>query len=70
MQYLLLQEIDAFHGGGTAPGVVVPEAQRTTIEVIFKLLHIILLMHVLVMINLLNCLIFTIYEVAGTPLRM
>ena len=36
MQYLLLQEIDASHGGGTAPGVVVPEAQRTTIEVIFK----------------------------------
>ena len=36
MQYLLLQEFDASHGGGTAPGVVVPETQRTTIEVIFK----------------------------------
>ena len=36
MQYLLLQKIDASHGGGTAPGVVVPKAQRTTIEVIFK----------------------------------
>ena len=36
MQYLLLQEIDASHGGGITPGVVVPEAQTTTIEVIFK----------------------------------
>ena len=36
MQYLLLQEIDACHGGGTAPWVVVPEAQTTTIEVIIK----------------------------------
>ena len=36
MQYLLLQEIDDSHGDGTAPGVVVPEAQTTTIEVIFK----------------------------------
>ena len=36
MQYLLLQEIDASHGGGIAPDVVVPKAQRTTIEVIFK----------------------------------
>ena len=36
MQYLLLQEIDASHGGGTVPGVVVLEAQRTIIEVIFK----------------------------------
>ena len=36
MQYLLLQEFDASHGGGTAPGVVVPETQRTTAEVIFK----------------------------------
>ena len=74
MQYLLLQEIDASHGGGTAPGVVAPEAQTTTIDVIFKhlsffLFHIIFLMHVLVLINLLNCLIFTIFEFAGTPLR-
>ena len=36
MQYLLLQEIDASQGGGSALGVVVPEAQTTTIEVIFK----------------------------------
>ena len=36
MQYLLLQEIEASHGGGTAPSVVVPKAQTTTIEVIFK----------------------------------
>ena len=36
MQSLLLQEIDASQGGGTAPGVVVPEAQTTMIEVIFK----------------------------------
>ena len=36
MQYLLLHEIDASQGGGTALGVVVPEAQTTTIEVIFK----------------------------------
>ena len=36
MQYLLLQEIDASHGGGTAPGVVVLEAQTTTIEIIIK----------------------------------
>ena len=36
MQYLLLQEIDASQGGGTAPSVVVPKAQTTTIEVIFK----------------------------------
>ena len=36
MQYLLFQEIDASQGGGTAPSVVVPEAQKTTIEVTFK----------------------------------
>ena len=36
MQYLLLQDTDASHGGGTTPGVVVPEARTTTIEVIFK----------------------------------
>ena len=36
MQYLLLQEIDASQGGGTAPGVVVSKAQTTNIEVIFK----------------------------------
>ena len=36
MQYLLLQEIDASEGGGTAPGVVVLKAQTTTIVVIFK----------------------------------
>ena len=36
MQYLLLQDIDASHRGGTTPDVVVPEAQTTTIEVIFK----------------------------------
>ena len=35
MKYLLL-EIDASHEGGTTSGVVVPEAQTTTIEVIFK----------------------------------
>ena len=35
MQYLLLQEIDASHGGGIALGVAVPKAQTTT-EVIFK----------------------------------
>ena len=33
------------------------------------LIHIILLMHVLVLTNLLICLIFTIFEVAGTPFR-
>ena len=36
MQYLLLEDIDASHGDGTAPGVVVPKAQTTTIELIFK----------------------------------
>ena len=36
MQYFLMQEIDSSQGGGTAPSVVVPEAQTTTIEVIFK----------------------------------
>ena len=36
MQYLLLQEIDASQGGGTALGVVVPKAQTTTIKVIFE----------------------------------
>ena len=36
MQILLLQEIDASHGGGTALGVVVPETQSTTVELIFK----------------------------------
>ena len=36
MQYLLLQDFDASHGGGIAPAVVVPETQRTTVEVIFK----------------------------------
>ena len=36
MQYLLLQEIDASQGGATTPGVLIPKAQRTTIEVIFK----------------------------------
>ena len=39
MQYSLLQEIDASHGGGTTHGVVVPKAQTTTIEVIFKHCH-------------------------------
>ena len=36
MQILLLQEIDASQGGGSAPSVVVSEAQTTNIEVIFK----------------------------------
>ena len=36
MQYLLFQEIDASHEGGTTHGVVVSEAQTTNIEVIFK----------------------------------
>ena len=36
MQYLLLQEIDASKGAGSAPGVVLSEAQKTNIEVIFK----------------------------------
>ena len=31
-----LSEILGSQGGGIAPGVVVPEAQTTTIEVIFK----------------------------------
>ena len=31
-----MQEIDASQGGGSAPGVVVSEAQTTNIEVIFK----------------------------------
>ena len=36
MQFLLLQELDASKGGGSAPGVVVSEAQTTNVEVIFK----------------------------------
>ena len=36
MQYLLLQEIDASQGGGSALGVVVFEAQTTNIELIFE----------------------------------
>ena len=36
MQILLLREIAASQGGGSAPGVVVSEAQTTNIEVIFK----------------------------------
>ena len=73
MQYLLLYEIDVSQGGGTTPGVVVYEAQTSNNEVISKHFHFFntyhLLMHVLVLINLLKCLIFTIFEVAGTPLR-
>ena len=40
MKYLLLQEFDASHGGGIAPGVVVPETQRTIAKVISKHLSI------------------------------
>ena len=74
MQYLLLQEFDASHGGGTAPSVVVPETQRTTAEVISKYLSICYYMYNFVnacvsIDYLLKCLIFTIFEVAGTPLR-
>ena len=36
MQFLLLQELDASKGGGSAPGVVVSEAQTTNTEVIFQ----------------------------------
>ena len=39
MQILLLQEIDASQGGGSAPSVVVSKAQTTNIEVIFKQFH-------------------------------
>ena len=36
MQILLLQEIDASKGGGSAPSVVVSKAQTTNTEVIFQ----------------------------------
>ena len=36
MQFLLLQEIDVFKGGGSAAGVVVSEAQATNTEAIFQ----------------------------------
>ena len=36
MQILLLQELDCSKGGGSAPGVVVYEAQTTNTDVIFK----------------------------------
>ena len=39
MQFLLLQELDASKGGGSAPSVVVSEAQTTNIEVIFNMCH-------------------------------
>ena len=36
MQFLLLQEIVASQGGGSAPGVVVFEVETTNTEVIFQ----------------------------------
>ena len=36
MQFLLLQDIDASQGSGSAPDVVVSEAQTTNIEAIFQ----------------------------------
>ena len=36
MQVLLLQEVDSSKGGGSAPGVVVFEAQTTNTEIIFQ----------------------------------
>ena len=52
MQYLLLQETDASHGGGTAPGVVVPKAKTTTIEVVFK--HVLNICHFVITYNFVN----------------
>ena len=67
MQFLLLQEIDASKGVVVYPVWLYrgPNNQhRGNISTC-----VILLMHVLVLINLLNCLIFTIFELAGTPFR-
>ena len=36
MQFLILQELDAFKGGDSVPGFVVSEAQTTHNEVIFQ----------------------------------
>ena len=36
MQFLLLKELDASKGGGSAPGVVVSEAQKTNTKIVFQ----------------------------------